>query len=225
MIKRVWVPLLVAAGVAFCALPLVAAAKSNPNEGYWTTPNHKTVWKSGSGLCWRAGYWTPAMATEECDPALVKKSAPPPPPPPPPPPQPVPQPAPKPRPVAQKVTLSADVLFDFDRAALKPAGKAKLDSLIDKIQGINLEVVIAVGHADRIGSAAYNMRLSVHRADAVKRYLVSQGIAENRIYTEGKGKTQPVKMCPRHMRSFQALVRCLAPNRRVEIEVIGTTKN
>lgn len=221
MSKKVWMSLLVAAGVALSATPLLAAAQSmNSNEGYWTTSDHKEIWKDSAGQCWRAGYWTPAMANEECDPELVKHETPAPPPP-----QPMAQqPAPTPRPVAQKVTLASDVLFDFDKAVIKPTGQAKLNTLVDKIGGINLEVVIAVGHTDRIGSAAYNMRLSVRRADAVKRYLVSQGIPANRIYTEGKGKTQPVKACPRHMR-WRALVKCLAPNRRVEIEVIGTTKN
>lgn len=219
MIKKLWAPLLLSAGVALSAVSVNAQAQSNPNEGYWTSSNPKDVWKSGTGLCWRAGYWTPAMATEECDPALVKKAAAPAPAP-----APAPTPAPAPRPVAQKITLSADVLFNFDKSALKPEGKQKLDELVGKISGINLEVIIAVGHTDRIGSVAYNQRLSVRRAESVKRYLVSKGIEANRIYTEGKGKSQPVKMCPRHMKSVKALIACLAPNRRVEIEVIGTRK-
>ena len=219
MIKKLWAPLLLSAGVALSAVSVNALAQANPNEGYWTSSNQKDVWKSGTGLCWRAGYWTPAMATEECDPELVKKAAAPAPAP-----APAPTPAPAPRPVAQKITLSADVLFDFDKSVIKPAGKQQLDELIGKISGINLEVVIAVGHTDRIGSVAYNQRLSVRRAESVKRYFVSKGIEANRIYTEGKGKSQPVKTCPKHMKTFKALVECLAPNRRVEIEVIGTRK-
>ncbi|MDA8108492.1 MAG: OmpA family protein [Betaproteobacteria bacterium] len=219
MIKKLWAPLLLSAGVALSAVSVNALAQANPNEGYWTSSNQKDVWKSGTGLCWRAGYWTPAMATEECDPELVKKAAAPAPAP-----APAPTPAPAPRPVAQKITLSADVLFDFDKSALKPAGKEKLDELVGKIKDINLEVIIAVGYTDRIGSVAYNQRLSVRRAESVKRYFVSKGIEANRIYTEGKGKSQPVKTCPRHMKSVKALIACLAPNRRVEIEVIGTRK-
>ncbi len=220
MIKKLWAPLLVGAGVALSAVAFNAAAQANPNEGYWTSSNQQQVWKSSAGLCWRAGYWTPAMATEECDPDLVKKAA-----------APAaapaaePAPAPMPRPVAQKVTLSADVLFDFDKSVIKPAGKEKLDELVGKISDVNLEVVIAVGHTDRIGSKAYNQRLSVRRAESVKHYLVSKGIEANRIYTEGKGKTQPVKTCPARMKTRKALIECLAPNRRVEIEVIGTRKD
>jgi len=160
------------------------------------------------------------------------KPAPPPAPPPAPAPElkpapPPPAPAPKPKPAAEKVTSAATVGFDFDQAVLKPEGKAQLDDLANKIRGINLEVVIAIGHADVIGSDAYNQKLSVRRAEATKAYLVSKGIEPNRVYTEGKGEKQPVtgdkckKLGPEH-RSNKKLVACLAPDRRVEIEVIGT---
>jgi len=149
-------------------------------------------------------------------PAPELKPAPPPPPP-----------APKPKPAAEKVTFAATVGFDFDQAVVKPEGKGTLDDLANKVRGINLEVVIAIGHADVIGSDAYNQKLSVRRAEAIKAYLVSKGIEPNRIYTEGKGEKQPVtgdkckKLGPEH-RSNKKLVACLAPDRRVEIEVIGT---
>src|SRR5206468_11823707 len=102
-------------------------------------------------------------------------------------PKPEPKPAAKPRPVGEKITFAADVLFDFDKAVIKPEGKSKLDDLANKVRGINLEVVIAIGHADSIGSDAYNQKLSVRRAESVKAYLVSKGIEPNRVYTEGKG--------------------------------------
>jgi OmpA-OmpF porin, OOP family len=159
------------------------------------------------------------------------------PPKPPPAPAPAPVPAPRqveapkppPKPVAEKVTFNADVLFDFDRAVIKPEGTAKLDELAGRIKGVNLEVVIAIGHADRIGSDTYNQRLSVRRAEAVKAYLVSKGTEQNRVYTEGKGEKQPVsgdkcKNMGKDHRSNKKLVDCLAPDRRVEIEVIGTKR-
>jgi OmpA-OmpF porin, OOP family len=124
--------------------------------------------------------------------------------------------APKPKPVAEKVTFASDVLFDFDKSVVKPEGKSKLDDLSAKVRGVNLEVVIAIGHADSIGSDAYNQKLSVRRAESVKAYLVSKGIEANRIYTEGKGKKQPV--ADNRTREGRA------KNRRVEIEVIGTRR-
>ena len=216
MMKRILMPL-AALAVAVFAMPFSALAQSK--QGYWTEPaGGDAVWRSGTGLCWRAGYWTPAMAIAECDPDLVPKPAAPPaaapPPPPPPPPAPAPKPAPKP--VAEKVTLAADVLFDFDKSVLKPEGKAKLDDLANKVKAINLEVVIAIGHTDSIGSDAYNQKLSVRRAESVKAYLVSKGVEPNRIYTEGKGEKQPV--------ASNKTKEGRQKNRRVEIEVIGTRK-
>lgn len=145
------------------------------------------------------------------------------------PPAPAPAPKPAPKPMAEKVTFAADVLFDFDRAVVKPDGKSKLDDLSSKMQGIDLEVVIAIGHADQIGAPAYNQALSVRRAEAIKAYLVSKGVAANRVYTEGKGETQPVtagkcKSMGKEHRSNKKMVECLQPDRRTEIEVIGSRK-
>ena len=181
------------------------------------------VVKSGTGLCWRDGYWTPAMAIEECDPDLVKKAAP------------AAAPAPAaaaaaakpaaaaPKPAAQKVTLAADALFDFNKADLRSEGKAKLDKLAGDIKGIKLEVIIAVGHADRFGTDAYNQKLSEKRAEAVKAYLVSKGVEPNRVYTEGKGEKQPITKADQCKGpKSKKVIDCLQPDRRVEIEVIGT---
>src|SRR5690606_40123087 len=107
-----------------------------------------------------------------------------------------------------------DTFFDFDKADLKPEGKARLDDLVSKIRDMALEVVIAVGHTDSIGAADYNQRLSVRRAESVKSYLVSQGIEANRVYTEGKGEKQPV--ASNKTRDGRA------KNRRVAIEAVGT---
>jgi len=181
--------LLAATGIALSAASFNAVAQ----EGYWTNPASGGIWKNASGQCWKSIYFTPAMAVAECDPDLIPKPAPPAPvvAPPPPPPAAAPAPAPKPeapKPVAEKVTMAADALFDFDKSVVKPDAKSKLDDLADKIKRVNLEVVIAIGHTDSIGSDAYNQKLSVRRAEAVKSYLVSKGVEPNRIYTEGKGE-------------------------------------
>ena len=184
--------------------------------GYVQAPVSGVVVKNPFGLCWRTGYWTPAMATAECDPDLVPKKAAPAPAPMAAPPSPAPAPAvkPAPKPVIEKVTMAAETNFDFDKAVLKPEGKARLDDLVGKLKAVNLEVIIAIGHTDSIGSKAYNQKLSVRRANAVKAYLVSKGIEANRIQTGGRGETQPI--ADNKTREGRA------KNRRVEIEVIGT---
>jgi len=214
MIKKTWMPLLIAAGVAMSVTSLNVAAQESTKNGYWTQGIGGPVWRNAYGECWRAAYWTPAMSIAECDPVMAPRPAVIPPPPPPPV-KPKPAPA-KPKPVAEKVTLAADVLFDFDKSVVKPAGKAKLDDLANKVRAINLEVVIAIGHTDSIGSDAYNQKLSVRRAESVKAYLVSKGVEPNRIYTEGKGEKQPV--------ASNKTKDGRQKNRRVEIEVIGTRK-
>ena len=204
---------------AALALVTGSAANAQVGEGYWGSSG--VYVKNATGLCWHAGYWTPAMATMECDPDLVPKKPVPPPAPAPKaaPPAPAPTPTPPappaaPKPVSEKVTMAADAHFDFDKAVLKPEGKTKLDDLVGKLKAVNLEVIIAVGHTDSIGSKAYNQKLSVRRAEAVKAYLVSKGIAANRIHTEGKGETQPV--------ADNKTKEGRAKNRRVEIEVVGS---
>jgi OOP family OmpA-OmpF porin len=116
--------------------------------------------------------------------------------------------------VSEKVTYAAEAFFDFDRATLRPEGRAQLADLVEKTKGINLEVIIAVGHTDITGDAAYNQRLSVARAEAVKNFLVSQGVERNRVYTEGKGASAPA--ADNKTREGRAR------NRRVEVEVVGT---
>lgn len=186
----------------------VKAADGGKTIDNWQNGTSELVWKNGTNeLCWRDANWTPATAAADCDGAL-KAAAPAPA-------AVAPTPAPAPQPaVASKVTYSADAFFDFDKSVLKPEGKAKLDDLAGKVKDINLEVVIAVGHTDSVGSVAYNQKLSVRRAEAVKAYLVSKGIEKSRVYTEGKGKSQPI--------ADNKTAAGRAKNRRVEIEVVGT---
>jgi OmpA-OmpF porin, OOP family len=134
---------------------------------------------------------------------------------------PTPPPPPPPAPKAEKVTSASTVNFDFDRYVIRPDARSKLDDLVANLRNVNLEVVIAVGHADRIGSDSYNMKLSVRRADSVKAYLVSKSIAASRIYTEGKGARQPIKDCKGSAKTKE-LIACLEPNRRVETEAVGS---
>ncbi len=201
--------------LAFSALASLASAQAIDN---WRNANGD-VWKNASGDCWRNASWTPATAAPGCGPAPAPAPAPAvAPPPAPPEPAVAPRAAPAPQaPAASKVTYAADAFFDFDKATLKPAGKAKLDDLVGKVKGINLEVIIAVGHTDNVGSDAYNQKLAVKRAESVKAYLVSKGIEKNRIYTEGKGEKQPV--------ADNKTTEGRAKNRRVEIEVVGTRAN
>ena len=203
--------------LGLAATTSAVAQQGRGTAGYLTDQRDGIV-KDPYNLCWRTGYFTPALANCECDVDLLPRDVcfPPAPKPAaaPPAPAPKPAPAPAPKPVTEKVTFAADVFFDFDKAILKPEGKAKLDELVAKLKGINLEVIIAIGHTDSIGSDAYNQKLSVRRAEAVKAHLVSKGIEPNRIYTEGKGKSQPI--------ADNRTAEGRAKNRRVEIEVVGT---
>ena len=203
----------------FASAALVTAAGAQTIDN-WKNGTNELVWKNGTNeLCWRDANWTPATAAPGCDGAIAPAMA-------------APAAAPVAPPVAAapaaaapaapvvaatKVTYAADAFFDFNKSVIKPEGKAKLDDLIGKIQGINLEVIIAVGHTDSVGSDAYNQKLSVRRSEAVKAYLVSKGIEKNRVYTEGKGEKQPV--------ADNKTAEGRAKNRRVEIEVVGTRAN
>jgi OmpA-OmpF porin, OOP family len=214
-------------------LSATADAKNNVvRSGRYGTSN------ASCNLCWRTGFWTPAMAIEECDPDLVKKAAPPPPPPaapvaPPPaaaaptapvaPPAPAAPPPPPPAPAVQKITIASKALFDFDKDILKPEGKAVLDrEIVSRIQEVQkLELVLVTGHTDRLGSQQYNQKLSERRATAVANYLASKNVAKDKIETLGMGKTQPVPGVVCEQKNRKQLIACLQPHRRVEVEVKG----
>ena len=172
---------------AALAAPIAGFAQSKAIDNWRASDG--TVWKNGTNeLCWRDAGWTPATALEQCDgaikppppPPAAPKVAPPPAAPAPvvpaPAPKPAPAPAPKPAPVSEKVTFAADAFFDFAKSKLKPEAQAKLSDLVDKTKGVNLEVIIAVGHTDSVGGDAFNQKLSVARAEAVKAFLTSKGI-------------------------------------------------
>ena len=202
------------AGIGF------GASMAQAQERVYVIDQRDVVARSGFDLCWRTGYWTPAAAAKDpagcqCDKDLIPKE--------------VCEP-PKPaapvtgvKPSGEKITVAADALFDFDKAVLRPEGKAKLDELVAKANAIKLEVILVVGHTDRLGSLKHNQGLSERRAAAVKTYLVSKGIEANRVYTEGKGPSQPVTgdKCKGNA-ATKALIACLQPDRRADIEVIGT---
>ncbi len=200
------------------------------------------VVRSGAGLCWRTGYWTKELAASTivegsnlpvgcyCDKDLMPKEVCEPPtkatPAAPAPATPM-APAATTKPSAEKITLAADALFDYDKATLRNEGRATLTEFAGKAKALAIEVIIAVGHTDRLGGDKYNQALSERRAAAVKEFLIGQGIDPNRVYTEGKGKTQPVSQCKnlgKESGKNKKLVECLQPDRRVEIEVIGTTQ-
>lgn len=138
------------------------------------------------------------------------------------PPKPVAAPAPK-KPAV--VNIASTELFEFNKATLTQEARAKLDSeVIAKLKDVGqLRYIIVNGHADRLGTAQYNQRLSEKRAEAVRAYLVSKGADASKVETLGFGKTNPVKSCP-DQKERKALIECLAPNRRVVVEIQGTPR-
>jgi len=233
--------------ISLFALGGSALAAGGSKKGYLVDSQNDVV-RSGFGLCWHTGFWTPADAIEECDSAISKPAAAAPAPSPAPAPtqklaaepepdevvyaeeetvlaedEPdMPAPAPvaaaaaAPAPTAEKVTFSADAFFDFDKSVLKPEGKTTLQNLVAQLKNTDIEVVVATGHTDWTGSDAYNMKLSMRRAKAVKAFLVSRGIPEARVFVEGKGERNPI--ADNHTKEGRA------KNRRVDIEVVGTKK-
>ncbi len=213
-----------ALGIALVSAVGAAAADNASNTGY-LIDTRGDVAKNSYNECWHTGYWTPAMATEECDPALVKKEAP------------MPkekekEPEPKaeapiagPEKPAVKAEFKAETLFDFDKAVVRPEGMKTLDDKV--VEGMKahpeVELLLVTGHTDRIGTAKYNQKLSERRAAAVKAYLVKQGVAADRIKTVGKGKSEPdadadtVHKC-KGTKKTKKLIACLQPDRRVTVE-------
>jgi OOP family OmpA-OmpF porin len=206
------------------------AANPPPTTGY-VGSGAGVVATNPFGLCWRAGSeWTPDKAASPCDavpraavaPVPVVKAEPPPAP------APLAAAAPAPEPVViEKITLSTDVLFGFNKSELTPAGQQKLDDLAKQAQGANVERVVLTGHADRIGSEDYNQELSEARAQAVADYLSSKGVDKNHLQVAGKGESEPVtgdqcKRMGKESNKNQKLIACLQPDRRVDAELLGS---
>ena len=192
--------------ILFVLLAVSSLASAHDN---WTS--QAGIVTNSSGLCWRDSAWTPATAAAECDGALrpVKPTAPA---------------VAKPEPVNPivktvqefRITYKAQSLFDFDRTVIKPEGRAELDQLVARLKTVNTELIIAVGHTDSVGSDTYNLQLGQRRAEAVKQYLVSQGLEAGRVYTDSKGEREPV--------ADNKSVIGRSKNRRVVVEVYGTAK-
>ena len=192
--------------ILFVLLAVSSLASAHDN---WTS--QAGIVTNSSGLCWRDSAWTPATAAAECDGALrpVKPTAPA-----------VVKPAPV-NPIVKtvqefRITYKAQSLFDFDRTVIKPEGRAELDQLVAKLKTVNTELIIAVGHTDSVGSDTYNLQLGQRRSEAVKQYLVSQGLEAGRVYTDSKGEREPV--------ADNKTVIGRSKNRRVVVEVYGTAK-
>ena len=249
-IRRPLIGLLMAACVsgAYAQMPS-ASVQISPDsiDSPYVIDASRVLVRSGAGQCVRTGFWTAeSVAVTKvvgsskpagcfCDEGLMSRAvcadpvrpvadkapeaAPPvvlPPPPP---------------ALAEKVSIPADALFDFDKAVLSNSGKAVLDELLGKLKDLNLEAVVAVGYTDRIGTSAYNLELSQKRAASVKAYLVETGgIEASRVFIEGRGETSPVtadscKQMGKEQAGNRKLVACLAPDRRVDIEAVGVRKS
>jgi OOP family OmpA-OmpF porin len=228
-LKQTLIACATAATIAGCSNSPPTTTANFRNQGYLldTAGNSAVVKSLGYDVCVRTSDWTPARAIIECDPDLVPKPVAR---------APVAPPAPKPAPpkvetppaappAAQRFTLSADALFDFDKTALKPEGRKKLDDLADALRGKQHDTIVATGHTDRIGSVRYNQRLSERRAETVKKYLQEKGLDVGKITAIGKGKSEPVTKptdCKGPKMSRAAIRACLQPDRRVDIEVGGS---
>lgn len=231
--------------IAVAALAVLGSWHVADASAQGTTPGYLTdtrgaIVKDAFNLCWRTGYWSPALAVAECDPDLVPKPKPKPKPaapalkpkpkPKPAAPKPKPKPAAKPVAAAPKrcdatVTLQSDELFAFNKAVLTAGARTRLDKdVLSRLAGCaTVESVVIEGHTDRLGSQQYNQKLSERRAESVKKYLVSKGVAAGKIETIGMGKTVPAKFCP-DTKNRKELMACLAPSRRAIVSIKGPAK-
>lgn len=197
-------------GIRFISLGAIGLVFLAPVQARYLVDSRGEVVRNAYDECWHTGFWTPADAIVGCDGKVaevakpeVTRPAPPTPPPAPP----------------EPVVLDADTHFAFDSARLHPGAIAVLDTLVEQVKGnASVESMTITGHTDRIGDANYNQRLSERRAAAVRQYLVDRrALAPQLMEVAGKGETQPVVICE-GIRG-QALIECLAPNRRVDVVI------
>ena len=231
MIRQFSKPIFVVATVATLGMGASAALAQKPSgvmsylgDQLGALPAYRDV-NDGYDICWIVGNWSqPYWAkTQYCliaepeveivqapapEPVAVMPEPTPPPPPPPPP---------------EHITLSADALFDFNKAVLRPRGRLLLSEIADKLQGAQYDEISVVGHTDRLGLPAYNHKLSEERAEVAKSYLIDHGIPPQKIHSEGRAETQPVTT-PDQCKGLNRrdLIDCLQPDRRVDIDVTAT---
>ncbi len=194
------------------------------NEGFWQVRDWDYLFSLPRGdetvLCQykilfdthmlaQSFYWKPATCASLVNPPAVVN--------------PKPAPAPQPEPQPQSFTLSADALFTFNSAVLQAAGRRGLDRIATEIiaNKDHIRTVRIDGYTDHLGSAAYNLKLSQHRADAVRRYLQQRGVPGGLMTAVGRGESDPVKTTCDDVRSRKERIACLAPDRRVTIKVFG----
>lgn len=220
-------PTRIACALAFAALSGAAGAQDHPPPPGYVISSDGAVVMSGSGLCVYADTGNAFLRNNPCIPVAAPVSLLQPAPPAPairpapvvadagPPPVP---------PVVARVTFDADALFDFDKSRLRPAGQLALDKFVDELKGLDAGMISAIGYTDRIGADAYNQHLSDQRAQTVSSYLQSRGIEPANVHTEGRGNTQPVtKPGSCSGERGASLIACLQPDRRVEVEVSGSS--
>lgn len=208
-------------------MPARAASdiQANPSGSLYLQDARGTIVRSAQGLCWRLGHWTPADAIPGCDgdlvPPITKATAPPIVPPTVPIPEAV---AAPPQPCDFSTTFSSDEAFAFNRATLSSTARKRIDEeVLPRLEACaEVNAISVTGHADRLGSQQYNLRLSAKRAQAVADYLAAKGVNITMDIT-GAGIAQPIKQCSTKISRTQ-LIECLTPNRRVTIEVRGTAK-
>jgi OOP family OmpA-OmpF porin len=222
-----------AISAAVLGLTVTAASAQVPDNDAYLFDTRGVVARSGHNLCWRTNQWTPAKAIADCDPDLVKKPEPPKPAP-----APVAAPAPAPAPVKPVAPppppppakcdfadhLQADATFAFGKSVLTAGAKKKLDAVVAKAGSCKqISAIRITGHTDRIGAEASNQKLSAQRAAAVKAYLESKGVKAATFDAVGAGESQPLPnvTCADKLPKAK-LAKCLAPNRRVVVELQGT---